>query len=464
MIGRPRHSATGVATDAGKESIRWDTGSWTHWELRSTGDRLMMVLRRLGLRAGDAVAGPAENVPLVAAALLACRELGLWWLPVDARWPSVQKASRLKSARCWLDGVDSGRALTPARAWGRAGSGGLLHYTSGTTAGGRCVRLPFPQVEHAAAAVIAAAPPRGVWACPMPLAHIGATAVLFRASMAGVPAWILPRHDARHLRAWLSDRRVSHLSLVGKQLASLLDEGDTVPWRPPSSLSFLMLGGGPVDPTLVARARQRALPVHTSYGMTECAAAATLSSADDPHDHPGDAGRPLAHVDLRVVDPDADGCGRITLDGPSLLTGWDDGEARPPGPFDTGDLGVMLPDGRLRILDRATDRIVTGGENVHPADVEAALLLDPDVLEACVVGQPDPEWGHLVCAAVRTRSGRIDPALLSRTNEQLAPWQRPRRIVHWPTPLPRTDGGKLRRGVVREGWEGVGGAESGTGG
>lgn len=418
-------------------------------------DAIALPIRRLGrsagLHPGAALAVDAFDPPMIAATLRLCRDEGWWLMPVDPRWPEAVRGRRVDRAGASAV-VGPERLLPPPRASApsprRSPEGGVIVFTSGTTAGGRGVRLGWAQLDHAADAVNQHVRPAGAWLSPLPLAHVGALSVFIRTQRAGLPAWVEPKFYASAVASMLADARLSLVSLVGAQLAAVLDH---LPQglRRQRPLSAALLGGGPTDPTLVARAIDAGLPVATSYGLTECAAAATISAPGTRTTQSGEAGVALPHIQLHVDAAPGDE-GPILLAGPSLFTHWDDGEAPPSGPYDTGDIGRIGPQGALIVLDRRADRIVTGGENVHPAEVEAVLDRCPDVIESCVVGEPDPRWGQRVTAVIRTRSGGVPTDLPALVETHLAPWQRPRRIVVWEEPLPRTATMKVQRAKVRE--------------
>ena len=226
--------------------------------------------------------------------------------------------------------------------------------------------------------------------------------------------------------------RVTLVSLVATTLTRLLDAG----LRAPASLRCALTGGGPVGAALVRRARSAGVPVSLTYGMTE--AASQLTSAPVAALADADAGPPLFCTRLRI---DADG--EILARGPTVAPA----AVAPDGWLHTGDLGRIDRDGRLTVTGRKADTIVSGGENVAPAEVEAVLEAHDDVLEAAVLGRPDEQWGEAVTAIVVARDGaRIDPRELRRhCAAALAPYKVPKQIELSGRPLPRTTSGKLLR-------------------
>jgi pimeloyl-ACP methyl ester carboxylesterase len=220
------------------------------------------------------------------------------------------------------------------------------------------------------------------------------------------------------------------------------------------SLRAVLLGGGPIPPALVTRAVLAGWPVVPTYGLSETGSGATALPTAEAVDHPGHAGWPLLGVSLLVEDMDADRVGEIVVETGARFSGYL-GEAGPAAPATdrvrTGDLGRLDSDGGLFVLDRRLDRIVRGGENISPAEVEAVLLAHPAIADAAVVGRPDPLWGHVPAAAIVLAEGAADPGdevLAAYARASLAGFKVPVSFLRLDA-LPRTSGGKLRREAVR---------------
>jgi O-succinylbenzoic acid--CoA ligase len=257
----------------------------------------------------------------------------------------------------------------------------------------------------------------------MPLVHVGGLSIPIRSAIYGTTAVLLERFDVERVLACLMDRaqRITLVSLVPTMLARLLDAG----LSSPPTLRWALLGGGPIAPALVERATSAGVPVAPTYGMTEaCSQIATH-------------GRPLVGVDLRVA-----GDGELLVRGPIVAPGGvgDDGWLH------TGDLGALDEHGRLTILGRKADTIITGGENVAPAEVEAVLLEHPAVSDVGVHGRVDGEWGEAVVAVVVLREGAVVSSddLRSFCASRLAGFKVPKE-VRFARALPRTPSGKLLR-------------------
>jgi O-succinylbenzoic acid--CoA ligase len=197
-----------------------------------------------------------------------------------------------------------------------------------------------------------------------------------------------------------------------------------------------------VPPALLARAHAAAVPVSLTYGLTESCSQATTTPVAAIGDAPSSAGPPLFCTRLRIADD-----GEILLAGPTIAPA----SVSSDGWLHTGDLGELDARGCLRVTGRRADTIVSGGENVAPAEVEAVLEAHPHVLEAAVLGREDPRWGEAVTAIVVARAGaELDvEELRAHCAGALAPYKVPKQFLPAREPLPRTRSGKLLRRELR---------------
>jgi len=279
------------------------------------------------------------------------------------------------------------------------------------------------------------------WLATLAWAHIGGLAVLVRAAQAGARVVCGPRaFEASEVAAALQDRDVTHVSLVPIMLERLLDLGV----GPPPSLRCALIGGGRASEALISRARAVGWPVTLTYGLTEAASQVATARPGAPS---GGSARPLDGVEVRIAED-----GEIEVRGPGIMLGYleQPGAFEPEGWFKTGDLGALDGAGRLRVTGRRSERIVTGGTNVDPIEIEALLMLHPRIRTACVVGTPDERWGEVVTAVVVAHDP--DPTLES----ELDSWTRERvagaRLPRWwcfVDDLPQTPSGKVDRNAVR---------------
>jgi long-chain acyl-CoA synthetase len=241
------------------------------------------------------------------------------------------------------------------------------------------------------------------------------------------------------------------------------------------SLEVLAYGGSPIAPALVRDIR-RLLPkakLLQVYGLSEAGFLTGLTDAEHTEDRLTSCGRTCPGIDLRVVkangEPAASGeLGNLVARGPGIMVGyWHDIEEDLPGEessvdetaealrggfFHTGDIGRQDKDGFFYIVDRAKEMIVTGGENVYSAEVEAAIYEIPEVKEAAVFGIPDEKWGELVAAAVVLRPGTNLSAeeLKQYCKTRIASYKVPRHIEFMTEELPKSGSGKILKRVLRE--------------
>ena len=232
---------------------------------------------------------------------------------------------------------------------------------------------------------------------------------------------------------------------------------DVEPGGYPATVRSVLLGGGPAPRPLLEEAVQRGLPVLQTYGLTETASQVATLAPVDALRKLGSAGLPLLSSTVRIEvdgsEAEVGEVGEIVVQGPTVCAGYlhrpdATAEAIRHGWLYTGDLGYLDAEGYLYVADRRDDLIITGGENVYPAEVESAILAFPGIEECAVVGLPDTRWGHLVTAVI---VGSVDSeALAEHLRGALAGYKVPRRIDSWTDALPRTASGKLQRHLVRQ--------------
>ncbi len=274
----------------------------------------------------------------------------------------------------------------------------------------------------------------------MPLSHVGGLSVVTRTLLAR-RALVLPSpggFDEAALLQTVEEHGVTLMSLVPTMLHRLVNAG--VGSRP--QVRAVLLGGAPASSDLVARARALGWPILTTYGLTEaCSQVATCRLGQDTVE--AGVGAPLSGFEVRLVD------GQIWIRGDALMSCYL-GEPSPlveDGWLPTGDLGFWDESGNLHVRGRQSDLIISGGENVHPAEVEGVLRGCPGVEASCVFGVDDPVWGQRVALAV---VGQVEIEELSRyCDERLAPHRRPRLFCRLPG-LTTLGSGKVDRKATIE--------------
>ena len=341
-----------------------------------------------------------------------------------------------------------------------------LIYSSGTTGQPKAVRLTYGNHYFNAYASYLNFPAGETdrWLAVLPLFHVGGLAIIWRGLFYGMPVVIHESFDPAAVNHAIDYDGVTVISVVTNMLARMLDQRQDKGY--PASLRSVLIGGGPVPPPLLKRCARSDIPVVQTYGLTETASQSVTLSASDALRKLGSAGKPLPGVELKIS-PKSDGepvstgdkgqTGEILLRGKNVTPGY---EGRPEetawawrdGWFHTGDIGRVDEEGYLYVLDRRNDLIISGGENVYPAEIEAVLLSHPAVEEAGVIGQPDPQWGQVVVAFIKLRPGvkMTELELLDYCRERLARYKLPRKIIFVTEGLPRNATGKLLRRSLRE--------------
>jgi o-succinylbenzoate---CoA ligase len=423
------HAAADRAHD--RVAIEGLERSLTYAELRVAavaGAGALRGVRRVG------IALPAGEDFVVA--LHACLLAGAAAVPIDLRLSAAEREQRLAGAEAMIDSPiahsaslagqparqDTGRDVRSER---EGDVPVAVMHTSGTTAAPKRVTLTHGNFLASAlgSAVALGLDPAERWLCPMPLTHVGGLSIPIRSAIYATTAVVHGRFDTEAVLNELADpgRRITLVSLVPTMLARLLDAG----LQDPPTLRWALLGGGPIAPALLERARAAGVPVAPTYGMTEaCSQIATF-------------GWPLAGVEARTA-----GDGEVLVRGPIVSPG----AAADDGWLHTGDVGRFDERNRLEIIGRKSDTIITGGENVVPTEVEAALLEHPAVADAAVHPRADPEWGEAVVATVVLREGATTAPeeLRAHCATRLAAFKVPK-AVEFADALPRTHSGKLLR-------------------
>lgn len=334
----------------------------------------------------------------------------------------------------------------------KATSAAVIVATSGSSGLPRLVSLSQSALVHAAEASsrVLSWKPNDRWLLSLGLGHIGGLAILVRCLLARKPVILAdPSLGVERLAERIVSTSTTLLSLVPTQVDRLLGLAERVRFR---SLRAVLVGGGRARPGLARDARRRGLPVLLTYGMSETASQIATqpledlrrgSLADDQN-----VGKPLPNLELEIQS------GTIHVRGPSLFDGYLGEQTSPfthDGWFDTGDMGELRADGRLVLFGRRDDRIVTGGENVAPREVEDVLEQLPEVAAACVVGLADDTWGEIVAAAVVLRpsdlpngSGPPKARIAALVRESLCSFKRPKLLAYL-AKLPLSPNGKVDR-------------------
>lgn len=483
MTLAPDPLAERVRQDPEAVALRARSATWTRAQLLDAADGLANALHGEGLGAGRRIACLLDEDAPAVALIHAARRLGALHVPLNRRASAVELRAQLE--RAGVDGLlcDASNA---ARAHDAAPDGLAVHrveallggarcavppqlrdrvdpqepatlvFTSGTTGQPKGVLLTHDNHRASAHAWAALLRPRpdDRWLLCVPLFHVAGLAIVTRATRWGAALDVHERFDPAAISAAIDDG-VTHLSLVATQLLGLLVERDGRPV--PSTLRAILLGGGPIPADLLARARTAGYPVLTTYGMTETGSGVVCGGADQATLDDPSAGRALPGVTLQVASD-----GQILVRGEMVFAGYlDDAEATDralPGDgwLHTGDHGRLGADGLLHVDSRRDDLIISGGENIAPAEIEAVLEAHPGIVEAAVVGVADRRWGAVPQAFVVVAAADVpdDAELEAFCRARLAAFKVPVAFTRLEA-LPRNAMGKVSRAELTETTEGT---------
>jgi O-succinylbenzoic acid--CoA ligase len=495
-------TATAVARPHGL-ALAADERRWTYAELLRDVEALAQQLAADGIRQGDPIGVLLPNCAEYVLLIHALARLGAVLVALNTRLTAGEVAYQVQAADCVRVVCNAETAAVAHEAAGdvrvmevepftpdktphpltpsptQAGRGGLVEmastqsanalveaaqvdidavqailFTSGTTGRPKGAQITFGNHWYNAlgSAWRSGVLPDDRWLVCLPLYHAGGLAIVWRSCIYATAVVLERGFNIERVQAVMDAEQVTLLSLVPTQLFRLLD-ADT---RWPRSVRLILLGGAAATPELMTRATALGLPVATTYGMTETASQVATLTPEATREKPASVGKALNFTTIRVVGEDGTErptgeIGEIVVQGPTVMRGYykQDSPSLRDGVLHTGDLGYIDSDGDLWLVQRRSDLIVSGGENVYPAEVEAVLRQHPAVLEACVVGIPDAEWGQAVAAALVLKPGAtVDEAELTAfCRERLAAYKRPRRFQIVES-LPQTASGKVQRPAV----------------
>ncbi|MFE5171987.1 long-chain fatty acid--CoA ligase [Streptomyces sp. NPDC056634] len=449
--------------------------------------RLAHALRALGVRRGDRVAYLGPNHPSFLEALFAAGLLGALFVPLNTRLaePELAFQTRDSGATVLLHASAPGGELPGVRTAVEADGPayeellaaapvhpideqvgpddvGIIMYTSGTTGRPKGAMLTHGNLTWNAVNVLVDQDliADEVALVAAPLFHTaGLNMLTLPVLLKGGSCVLVGSFDAAATLELVERHRVTFMFGVPTMFDQLTRQPNW-PEADLSSLRMLSCGGSPVPTPLIAAYQDRGLTFLQGYGMTEAAPGTLFLDAEHAVSKAGTAGVPHFFSDVRVARPDLapvgpGETGEVLVRGPHVMPGYwglpgESAAAFADGWFRTGDAARIDADGYVTIVDRFKDMIISGGENIYPAEVEDALLAHPDIAECAVIGVPDEKWGEVGRAVLVAREGRAaDPQeVLTSLSGRLAPYKIPKSAVVVEA-LPRTASGKLVKADIR---------------
>jgi len=464
-----------------------DGQACTYAELSERVTRAAGVLAAAGVRHGDRVAYLGPNHPAFIETLFAAGALGATFVPLNTRLAAPElayiladsgaavlvfdprAATTVEALRSIVDGCrflpvdEPAPAADPFDEPVGEHETCMILYTSGTSGRPKGVMLTHANVAWNSVNLLLDVDLAGdeVTLVSAPMFHVAAlNQTVLPTFLKGGTSVIVPAFDPSATLDLIEKHRVTFLFGVPAMFQAI----SAAPrWESAdlSSVRSMICGGAPVPESMIATYQRRGLLFMQGYGMTESAPGALFLRADDSVTKIGSAGTPAFFTDVKVVRPDGTPVdpgepGEVLIQGPNVMAGYWDRPAETGEVLDadgwlrTGDVAVLDADGYAYIRDRIKDLIISGGENIYPAEVEDALYAHPAVAECAVIGVPDEKWGEVGRAIVVLRPGATaEPAdLLAFLDGRIARFKIPKSVV-FADALPRTASGKVVKRLLR---------------
>jgi acyl-CoA synthetase (AMP-forming)/AMP-acid ligase II len=358
-----------------------------------------------------------------------------------------------------------GERLSAADATEPAGEHGgadnvFIMYTSGTTGHPKGVVHTHDSVDAAASSWCATIDVRyqDRLLLPLPMFHVAALTTVIFCAMRGATVISMPQFDPTKVWSLIVEERVS----IGGAVPAILNFMRQVPQfaeLDAPNFRYFITGGAPMPEALIKMYAAKDMEVVQGYALTETCGGGTLLLSDDALRKAGSAGRSTMFTDVRVRSADGviteRGEGEVVIKSDILLKEyWNNPEAT-SGAFDdgwfrTGDIGEIDDEGYLYIKDRLKDMIISGGENVYPAEIESVIIGIPGVSEVAVIGLADEKWGEIVCAIVVADESQVsEQRIVEFCGTRLARYKLPKRVI-FAEAIPRNPTGKILKRVMRE--------------
>lgn len=461
-----------------KIALSFGDAQWTFAEIKEISLTLARKLRANGFNNKDRIAllGPSneEMVFIIHACMLAGLEIvmlngrltasELEWQLNDADAIAVLVSDELKeqvaesSVRLLSfleieksvekeldieDNWDSERTIT-------------IMYTSGTTGYPKGVRQTAGNhVSSALSSVLnLGLDEEDIWLCTMPLFHISGFSILVRSVLYGMEVRLYEKFNAIQVADEIKNGSVTRISVVSLTLDKILRELEKEGAVAHHTFKTMLAGGGPVPVDYLERADKCQIPVLQTYGMTETSSQTATLAASDALRKMGSAGKPLFFNQIKIDGVESPNqTGEVYIRGPHVTPGYighfADQDPLIEGWLPTGDIGYLDEEGYLYIIDRRSDLIISGGENIYPAEIENIISSHPHVREAGVCGREDAQWGSVPVAFIVASEEVTEAELQQFCEERLARYKVPKEF-HYVESLPRNASNKLLRRKLRE--------------
>ncbi|MDD1503875.1 o-succinylbenzoate--CoA ligase [Lysinibacillus sp. CNPSo 3705] len=460
-----------------RNGLTYNGQTWTFQELNDLSLKRARQLTALDIKQGDRIAIMGPSKPSLVIMMYACMHLQCEMVMLNRRLTQNEIAYQLEDSKAMAvliadEDVEklpshtsyylfstieksTEAAIDITKEWSLNQTTSIM-YTSGTTGfpKGVCQTVGNHQASATASVLNIGLHADDTWLCAVPLFHISGFSILVRSLLYGNKVHLYDQFDAEAISKNIMDGEVTHMSVVAVTLERILHTLEKKNAQASPKFKMMLAGGGPVPENYLKRAHKLNLAVAQTYGMTETSSQTATLANEDAMRKIGSAGKPLFFNQIRIAEPNDKGEGEICIRGPHVTPGYigrfADKTATIDGWLHTGDIGYIDEDGYLFVIDRRADLIISGGENIYPAEIENVLLTHPAVKEAGVCGIDDDAWGQVPIAFVVLKEEVQVEQIRAFCQKKLAKYKIPKDIIVTDE-LPRNGANKLlRRKLMHE--------------
>ncbi|MFJ7665469.1 o-succinylbenzoate--CoA ligase [Lysinibacillus sp. NPDC097195] len=454
-----------------RNALTYEGQTWTFQQLNELSLQRARQLTALGLKPGNRIAIMGPSKPALVVMMYACMHLQCEMVMLNRRLSQAEIAYQLEDSQAQLvlvadedvkklpqdifyhvfSAVEEGKEqqVEIAKEWSLNQTTSIM-YTSGTTGFPKGVRQTVGNHQASATASVLniGLQADDVWLCAVPLFHISGFSILVRSLLYGNKVHLYEQFNVEAIAQNIGNGDVTHMSVVAVTLERILNTLERNKVRASPHFKLMLAGGGPVPVDYLKRASALHLAVAQTYGMTETSSQTATLASEDAMKKIGSAGKPLFFNQIKIDMPNEHGEGEICIRGPHVTPGYigrfAERSATEEGWLHTGDIGYLDEEGYLFVVDRRADLIISGGENIYPAEVENVLLAHPAVQEAGVCGVEDDKWGQVPIAFVVLKEQLALGVLQQYCENNLAKYKVPKQFIVVDE-LPRNGANKLLR-------------------
>lgn len=452
-----------------KLAIETETRSITFKELENESKQLAFKLNELGIKKGDHIAVLSKNSIDYIVIIYALSYLEAVTVLLNTRLTEVELTYQVKKSKAKLVLADSAyldlNLDCPIHSFEEISKlkqkpiklseeikldrPFTMMFTSGTTGNPKAVLHKYQHHFYSATASVfnMGLHANDKWLSSLPIFHVGGFSVFIKSVLYGMPVYLMNKYDKEVVFRVIHEKNITIVSFVTLMLVDYLELLNQQSYQSSNQLRAVLLGGGSVAEHVLTQAIEAKLNVLQSFGMTETASQIASLSSEDALRKQGSAGKALLPAKIKINNPDDKGVGEILVKGPMVIQSYynlsnqSDFEA---GWLKTGDIGYLDDEAFLYVLERRSDLIISGGENIYPTEVENTILAHTLIKEIAVVGKADDKWGEVPVAFICSNKKYTLNELYTLLKPKLAKYKWPKEIIYLKK-LPRTASGKLKR-------------------